>query len=147
MALRQTYLALKAKLPKDAKTVLVMRGRGNDELAPSKKLLDDFNLLKKQFTKGLDGYQDPYRYAWDKSQYEERFRKEMLNNPTAMNRLATLAEESRNKDIFLICYEGEDKPCHRTLLLRIAKEYFNADIDFAPYSPKKSFQPTLFDSE
>lgn len=146
MALRQTYLALKAKLPKDAETVLVMRGRGNDELAPSKELLDDFNFFKKQFTKGLGGYEDPYWYAWDKSQYEERFRKEILNNPTAMNRLATLAEESRNKDIFLICYEGEDKPCHRKLLLSIAREYFDAVVDFAPYSPERESQPELFDN-
>lgn len=35
MALRQTYLSLKKVLPKEAETVLVMRGRGNDELAPS----------------------------------------------------------------------------------------------------------------
>jgi len=40
MALRQTYLSLKDKLPAGAEYVLVMRRRGNDELAPSKELLD-----------------------------------------------------------------------------------------------------------
>ncbi len=146
MALRQTYLSMKAKLPEGTETVLVMRGRGNDELAPSKALLDDFNRCKKGFRDGLDGYHDPYAYAWDKSNYEERFRREILNNPQAMRRLASLAEESRHKDIFLICYEGEDKPCHRKLLLKIAKEKFAADIDPTPFRPEstKSSSPTLF---
>jgi len=56
MALRQTYLSLKKVLPKDAETVLVMRGRGNDELAPSKELLDEFNGWKARFrqTTGSD---------------------------------------------------------------------------------------------
>ena len=40
MALRQTYLSLKNKLPRDAEVVLGMRGRGNDELTPSKELLE-----------------------------------------------------------------------------------------------------------
>lgn len=147
MALRQTYLSMKAKLPEGAKTVLVMRGRGNDELAPSKELLDDFNRFKKEFQDGLDGYHDPYTYAWDKSNYEERFRKQILNNPKAMERLAALAKEAKDKDIFLICYEGEDKPCHRKLLLKIAKEEFDADIDPTPFKPEstKSSSPTLFD--
>jgi hypothetical protein len=33
---------MKKYLPPDAETVLGMRGRGNDELAPSKALYDDF---------------------------------------------------------------------------------------------------------
>lgn len=145
MALRQTYLSMKAKLPKDTKTVLVMRGRGNDELAPSKELLDDFNRFKKKFQNGLDGYHDPYTYAWDKSNYEERFRTEILSNPKALERLKTLAEESRDKDIFLICYEADDKPCHRKILLQIAKERFNAKIDPTPFHPVKNAQLTLFE--
>ncbi len=40
MALRQTHLSLKNKLPAGAEYVLVMRRCGNDELAPSKELLD-----------------------------------------------------------------------------------------------------------
>ena len=46
-----------------------------------------------------------------------------------------IEEESREKDIFLICYEGEDKPCHRKLLLQLAKEHFGAEVDLAPFSP------------
>ncbi len=137
MALRQTYLSMKAKLPLDVKTVLVMRGRGNDELAPSKKLLDDFNCYKQEFQHHPNKYPDAYWYAWDKSNYEKRFTEQILGNPKAINRLKSLAEEAKGKDIYLICYEGEEKPCHRRLLLKIVKEQFDAEVN------EEAFQPAV----
>jgi len=134
MALRQTYLSLKNKLPKEAETVLVMRGRGNDELAPSKELLDAFNSWKARFKPG-QGYETAYDFAWAKSDYETRFRAQIQGSPKALARLRELAEQSRTRDIFLICYEAYDKPCHRKLLLRIAEEEFGAAVDYTPYLP------------
>lgn len=128
MALRQTYLSMKRNLPSEAKTVLVMRGRGNDELAPSNELFEDFNRFKQEFKDNPGTYSDAYRYAWDRSNYEQRFREQILSDPKAMARLESLAEEAEDKDVYLICYEGEDKPCHRRLLLRIAREQFNAQV-------------------
>lgn len=150
MALRQTYLSMKAKLPADVKTVLVMRGRGNNELAPSKQLLDEFNHYKQEFKEHPGDYPDAYWYAWDKSNYEKRFTQQILDNPKAMDRLKSLAEEAKDKDIYLICYEGEDKPCHRKLLLRIAKEQFGAYVSEEALQPesgkqlKSDRQPSLF---
>ena len=135
MALRQTYLSMKAKLPLAVKTVLVMRGRGNDELAPSRELLDDFNYYKQEFQHQTNGYPDAYWYAWNKSNYEKRFTEQILASPRAMNRLKLLVEDAKDEDVYLICYEGEDKPCHRKLLLKIAKQQFNAQIN------EKAFQP------
>jgi len=134
MALRQTYLSLKNKLPKEAETVLVMRGRGNDELAPSKELLDEFNSWKARFKPG-QGYETAYDFAWDKCGYEKRFRAQIAGNPNAAAKLSALAERARNRDVFLICYEAYDKPCHRKLLLRIAEEEFGAAVDDTPYLP------------
>jgi len=134
MALRQTYLSLKDKLPADAETVLVMRGRGNDELAPSKELLDEFNEWKSRFTSG-QGYETAYHFAWDKCGYENRFRAQIAGNPSAAAKLKTLAERAKSHDIFLICYEGYDKPCHRNLLLQIAKQEFGAPVDYTPFLP------------
>jgi uncharacterized protein YeaO (DUF488 family) len=134
MALRQTYLSLKDKLPKDAEVVLVMRGRGNDELAPSKELLDEFNEWKARFTPG-QGYETAYHYAWEKCDYERRFRSEIAGNPAAIARLKALVERAKSRDIFLVCYEGYDKPCHRKLLLKIAEEKFNAPVDDTPFVP------------
>ena len=132
MALRQTYLSMKDKLPAGAEYVLVMHGRGNDELAPSKDLLDEFNLWKAKFTPD-SGYETAFHYAWDKSHYERRFRAQIAANPRSAARLKALAERAVTHDIFLICYEGYDKPCHRHLLLQIAKEQFGALVDAAPF--------------
>jgi hypothetical protein len=49
-----------------------------------------------------------------------------------MERLKGLAKESRSRDVYLICCEGEDKPCHRRLLLQIAREVFGEDVDPGP---------------
>jgi uncharacterized protein YeaO (DUF488 family) len=152
MALRQTYLSLKNKLPVAAEAVLVMRGRGNDELAPSKALLDDFNSWKESFVAG-QGYETAIHYAWEKSGYAARFRAEISANPTARTRLQALTELAKTRDVFLVCYEGYDKPCHRNLLLQIAEEEFGAGVDRTPYLPQgatkrksepESEQPTLF---
>jgi len=134
MALRQTYLSMKDRLPAGAEYVLVMRGRGNDELAPSKELLDDFNDWKAKFMPG-QGYETAYHYAWDKSNYEKRFRAQIAANPKSAARLKALAERAKTHDVFLICYEGYDKPCHRKLLLQIAEEEFGAHVNHALFLP------------
>ena len=134
MALRQTYLSLKDKLPADAEYVLVMRRRGNDELAPSKELLDEFNEWKAKFTPG-QGYETAFHFAWDQSNYEKRFRAEIAANPKSAARLKALAERAKTHDVFLICYEAYGKPCHRHLLLEIAKEKFGALADARPFLP------------
>lgn len=134
MALRQTYLSMKDKLPKNAEYVLVMHGRGNDELAPSKELLDEFNEWKGKFKAG-EGYPTAYHFAWAKSDYEKRFRAEIAANPKSAARLKDLAERAKARDIFLICYEGNDKPCHRKLLLKIAEEEYGAPVDYTAFVP------------
>jgi uncharacterized protein YeaO (DUF488 family) len=125
---------MKDKLPAGAEVVLVMHGRGNDELAPSKELLDEFNDWKAKFVPG-QGYETAYHYAWDKSNYEARFRAQIAANPKSAARLRDLAERAKTRDIFLICYEGYDKPCHRKLLLEVAKEHFGALVDPTPFVP------------
>ena len=109
MALGQTYLSLKNKLPRNAEYVLVMRGRGNDELAPSKELLDEFNEWKARFVPG-QGYETAFHFASDKSNYEKRFRAEIAANPKSAARLKALAERAKTHEVFLICYEAYGKP-------------------------------------
>lgn len=134
MALRQTYLSMKSKLPAGADAVLVMHGRGNDELAPPKELLDEFNAWKAKF-RTESGYETAFHFAWAKTDYEQRFRAHVLGNPQAVEKLRSLAERAKTRDVFLICYEGEDKPCHRKLLLEMAKDRFGADVDPSPWTP------------
>jgi len=137
MALRQTYLSMKSKLPSSSEVVLVMRGRGNDELAPSKDLLDEFNRLKGCFSPA-SGFESPIHYAWAKSNYAERFLAQVRQSKPAMSRLRELAERARTHDVFLVCYEGYDKPCHRRLLLEIAEKELGAEVDNGPFLPEKT---------
>ncbi len=134
MALRQTYLSLKDRLPSGAESVLVMRGRGNDELAPSADLLAEFNAWKARFVPD-SGYETPYHFAWAKSGYESRFRSQILGDHEAVAALKALGERAQSRDVFLICYEAYDKPCHRNILLQIAETELGATVDYAPYFP------------
>jgi uncharacterized protein YeaO (DUF488 family) len=134
MALRQTYLSLKDKLPAGVDAVLVMRGRGNDELAPSRELLEEFNDWKARFTPDR-GYPTAYHFAWDKCGYESKFRAQIKGSRAATVKLRGLAERARTHDVFLICYEAYDKPCHRKLLLQIAEQELGAPVDYSPFYP------------
>lgn len=140
MALRQTYLSLKARLPADSEAVLVMRGRGNDELAPSRELLEEFNHFKACFSHQT-GYQSAFHFAWEKSNYAQRFKAQVKGSRAAMEKLRTIATRARSHDVFLICYEGYDKPCHRRLLLEIAEKEFGAVVDYAPFEPHRRSAP------
>ena len=73
-------------------------------LAPSRELLDDWRH-------GL--------VTWP--EYEARFRKEILGSPEAVAALRHVIDLSRTRDVYLICWEREP-PCHRYLLLNLAKE-------------------------
>lgn len=92
------YLGNWKNYPDDEKKILVMRNRGNDELAPSVKLLEDWK-------KG--------QISWE--EYERRFREEM-ERPESREKI----EELRNRvgageNIRLICFE-KNPPCHRFIL-------------------------------
>ena len=99
------YLAKITSYPSNEEHVLVMRNRGNNELAPSENLLQQW--------KNGD-------ITWN--EYTKRFKSEM-ENPESQTRLAKIAEQvASGKDVRLICYEGEDKPCHRHILASLVKE-------------------------
>ncbi len=136
MALRQTYLSMKKKLPNNAEAVLVMRGRGNDELAPSKELLDEYKRQEAECAKTAKDSTEAAWCAYEAVDYERRFSALIEGNPASLERLKQLSEESRERDVFLVCYEGEDKPCHRKLLLKIAEEEFGAVVDASPFLPQ-----------
>ncbi len=104
---------------------------GERRTRPAKELLDAFNALKKEYTQD-SGYPSAMHYAWDKSDYEGRFLAQIRGDPKAMARPAELAERAKTRDVLLVCYEGDDKPCHRRLLLKIAQEDLGAEVDSAP---------------
>jgi len=103
--LKTGYLAKLKSYPSSEERVLVMRGRGNNELAPSRALL-------KKWKKGS--------ITWE--EYEDVFRKKMESSES-QERLEEIARQvSEGRDIRLICYEGEDKHCHRHILKSMIEE-------------------------
>jgi len=100
-----SYLAKIKSYPKQEEHILVMRNRGNNELAPSSELLSKWKNEE---------------INWN--EYQEIFTDEMKSQES-QERLTQIAEKvAEDKDIRLICYEGEDKHCHRKILKTLVKE-------------------------
>ena len=109
--------------------VFVARKRGNDEIAPSEKLFQDFSSAKKSLERELGkGSAEAHNRAFLACRYEERFREQILGNPQALEKLEAISRRAENDDVFLACYEGPGKACHRRILLRIAEEQFGAKV-------------------
>ena len=119
--------------------VLVNRGRGNDELAPSDALYRDFESrkarLEKEFGKGSA---EAHNTAFLQCDYEHRFREQVAADAAALAKLEQLASRAEREDVYLVCYEGLTKACHRRILLRIAAEDFGAQVDVEGREPKRS---------
>lgn len=98
--LKEGYIANWNNYPKDEIKVRVARP---SILSPSRELLKDYK------DNGI---------SWE--EYERRFRKEMSNNPKAMEKLRGIKELSKSKDVRLICFE-KNYPCHRFILMDLIK--------------------------
>jgi hypothetical protein len=124
--LRETYFAVAAKVKQanpNAKFYAValkvpwffdrsMLSGHLTELAPSPTLLAEFKKLEDTIGK---------QKAWSDAKYEERFRRQILDDSKALETLKKLWLESKEQDVFIICWE-KDYPCHRFILLEIANE-------------------------
>jgi hypothetical protein len=126
----------KKRIPK-SQCVFVARKRGNDELTPSDDLFSDFGGLKKSLEKDMGkGSAEAHNRAFIDCVYENRFRKQIVENLEAMISLEKIGKRSINEDIYLVCYEGKGKACHRRILLRIAEEHFGVKVIVEGVEPK-----------
>jgi hypothetical protein len=124
-------------IPKERR-VLVNRGRGNDELAPSDSLYEDFNAARERLERELGkGSAEAHNAAFLESDYERRFREQIAGDPAALAKVEELAGRAPNEDLYLVCYEGPAKACHRRILLRLAEERFGATVTVDGVEPKK----------
>ena len=92
--------------------------RNVPELAPPDDLLDEFRTL--------DDARDDLTHdeVWDEVDFGERYR-DHLRTPQAQQAMDDLLEafESRDGDVWLVCYENTDeKRCHRTILKDLLRE-------------------------
>ena len=124
------------QIPKENR-VLVNRGRGNDELAPSDELFALYNATREKLEPALGkGSAEAHNQAFLEMGYEDRFKEQILNDPAAMSRLEELSRAADNEDIYLVCYEGLQKACHRRILMRIAEVSFAASVDVEGVEPR-----------
>jgi hypothetical protein len=125
----------KKKIPK-GKCVFVARKRGNDELAPSDEIFREFNrkkaALEKRYGKGSV---EAHNRAYLSCDYENSFRNQIMGSPEALKKLEKISERAQKGDVFLVCYEGPSKACHRRMLLRIAEELFGAKVSLQGVEP------------
>ena len=99
--LKESYISLWNTLPPDA---VKIRGARPSVLSASTELITDYKTGK---------------ITWQ--EFERRFRIEITTNPKAMAELKRLKALSKQKDVYLICYE-KNPPCHRFILLDLIRE-------------------------
>jgi hypothetical protein len=117
--------------------VFVARRRGNDELAPPDDLFNDFDKAKKVLEREFGkGNIEAHNKAFLDCDYERRFREHILGNPKALEKLEEICQRSHEKEVYLVCYEGTAKACHRRILLRIAEERFGTEVIIDGVEPK-----------
>ena len=122
-------------IPKE-KRVLVNRGRGNDCLAPSEALYREMSAIKTRLETTLGkGSAEAHNRAFSECRYESRFRQQIDATPEALRQLEKIASQAREEDLYLICYEGAAKACHRRILMRIIEERFGVEVEIVGVEP------------
>src|ERR1044071_2540650 len=60
------------------------------------------------------------KITWDV--FSQKFRDEIINNEKSMELCRQLAGESLNKNITLLCFEDDERLCHRSLVRKICDQ-------------------------
>jgi len=111
--LKESYVAKLKTLPKDAIKIAV----GYPSVfSPSETLLREFNEIKSNFMKKGMAEPDARKRAWQQTDFEKRYRKEVESKPDVIDKLKEIKELAEKKDVFLYCYCGR-YPCHRLILI------------------------------
>lgn len=127
----------KLRISKDAR-VLVNRGRGNDDLVPPEDLYQDMMDLRAALEKELGkGSAEAHNKAFVDCDFYRRFADQITNDSDAMKKLEGIAKKSKTSDVYLVCYEGPAKACHRRILMRIAEDAFGADVEITGVEPSR----------
>lgn len=118
-----TYLGFlrnyKPNSPK--KFYYVMRNRGNNQVAPTKEMVDQMLSDKKRFEEFGQWETRGVWMCWP--EYKKKYLK-LLESEQAKNWMRRVAAESLMRDVVLVCFEKDSMHCHRRLLAEeIAKTY------------------------
>lgn len=116
-----------APTPAGGRRVNVMRsGRaGVKALAPPADLFADFGRAKVEARRTGASAAEAHATAFRRTRYRARFRRHILSSLDSREALRTLVEESRARDVYLMCmcpYRTPGQACHTYLLLDLARE-------------------------
>jgi len=116
--LKESYVAQLKSLPKNAVKIAV----GYPTVfSPSEPLLREFNEMKSTLMReGMDE-PDARTRAWQHTDFEKRYRKEIESKPDVIRQLHEIQELAEKKDVYLYCYCGKT-PCHRFILIDMIQQ-------------------------
>ena len=125
----------KLQIPRERR-IMVNRGRGNDCLAPAEDLYAEMAAIKAQLESTLGkGSAEAHNRAFIACRYEAHFRQQIDATPEALELLEEIASRAKIEDLYLICYEGATKACHRRILMRIIEERFGVEVEIVGVEP------------
>jgi len=86
--------------------------RNIDALAPPSELLDAYKTVEEAAEE--DGHTNPSQIAWESVSFADRYRQYLANH--AGNVVDAVAKEAAETTVWLVCWEKDDRYCHRRLL-------------------------------
>jgi hypothetical protein len=88
------------------------------ELGPPEDLLDETKRRQEDFAMAGMCESGAHNAAWEETNFEERYREYINTDADATSALDALRERLRDgEDIVLVCFEPDDKRCHRDILV------------------------------
>ena len=93
------------------------------ELGPPPDLLDEVQERKEDLK--LQGMcaEGAHNAAWEETKFADRYRAYLAESEEARTDLEELAGRvEAGETVVLVCYEGEDKRCHRRILQEVLRE-------------------------
>ncbi len=93
------------------------------ELGPPGPLLDETKDRQEEFQiQGLCE-EGALEAAWEAVDFARRYREYIADSEAAQAAIEELTEQVRDgEDVVVVCYESDDKPCHRHLLVDVLRE-------------------------
>jgi uncharacterized protein YeaO (DUF488 family) len=90
------------------------------ELGPPEELLDETKQRREDLAMAGMCETGAHNAAWEETNFAERYREYIKTGADAGAALDALRERLRDgEDIALVCFEADDKRCHRDILLEL----------------------------
>jgi uncharacterized protein YeaO (DUF488 family) len=93
------------------------------ELGPPPDLLEDVKTTQEEFSMAGMCDSGAHNAAWEETDFETRYAEYLETDDGAQGALADLRDRLRDgEDVALVCFEGDDKRCHRHRLREVLLE-------------------------